>query len=267
MRKQALKVMVLRIAIGAMVALPGVASAQALSCSIPSQIARPHPELPTDRQPQRLLPIGGYTLALTWSPEYCHGQASEGGNAIECGTGNRFGFTLHGLWPDGIGKDWPQYCRATPLLSPATIRANLCATPSPQLLQHEWAKHGTCLPGLDPDSYFKRSTGLYAALRFPDMDALSREQGLTVGRLAAALAAANPAIPAEAIRVTVNERGWLNELWLCLDKRFAYVRCRADSGGASAATTLKIWRGGGRASGFSPRSSRYRGNAGRGGGE
>ena len=246
---------------------PIAASAQALSCSIPNQIERPHPELPSASQPQRQLPIGGYTLALTWTPEYCHGHAREGRNALECGGGNRFGFALHGLWPDGIGRDWPQYCRSTPLLAPATIRANLCATPSAQLLQHEWAKHGTCLPGLNPDSYFKRSTGMYAALRYPDMDALSREQGLTVGRLAAAIASGNPAVPASAIRVTVNQRGWLDEMWLCLDKGFAYVRCRADSGGSSAATSLKIWRGGTRRPGFSPRSSRYPGNAGRDGAE
>jgi ribonuclease T2 len=141
----------------------------------------------------------------------------------------------------------------------------MCATPSVQLQQHEWAKHGTCMAGFDPNSYFKRSTGLYARLRFPDMNALSREQGLNVGRLASAMAAANPGLPATAIRVTVNARGWLNELWLCLDKRFAYVRCRADSGGTAASTPLKVWRGGG--GGFSRRASRYRDNAYRDGGE
>ena len=244
---------------------PGIATAQALSCSVPARIERPHPELASAGQPQRLLPIGGYTLALTWSPEYCHGHARDG-QEFECGGGNRFGFTLHGLWPDGVGKEWPQYCKTTPVLAPATISANLCATPSPQLLQHEWAKHGTCMAGFDAAAYFKRSTGLYAKLRYPDMDALSREQGLTVGRLAEALATANPGLPASAIRVTVNPRGWLDELWLCLDQRFAYEHCRANSGGAPAATSLKIWRGGGRSGGFSPRSPRSRGSSYRDGG-
>ena len=103
--------------------LPGAATAQALSCALPAQVERPHPELPSASQPQRQLPIGGYTLALTWNPEYCHGKAREGGSSTECGGGNRFGFTLHGLWPDGVGRDWPQFCKSTPLLSPATIRA------------------------------------------------------------------------------------------------------------------------------------------------
>ena len=248
-------------ALATALALPATAGAQALSCTVPARIERPHPDLPTASQPQRSLPIGGYTLALTWSPEYCHSRTQGAAGSVECGGGNRFGFTLHGLWPDGVGRDWPQYCRSTPLLSPATIRANLCATPSAQLLQHEWAKHGTCMAGLNPNAYFRRSTGLYGKLRYPDMDALSRERGLTVARLAAALAAANPGLPPSAIRVTVNPRGWLDELWLCLDRRFAYERCRADSGGAPATASVKIWRGGAARSGFSPRRSRSQGNA------
>ena len=199
-------------------------------------------ELPTPDQPQRTLPIGGYTLAITWAPQYCHGHAEDRSAAIECGGGNRFGFTLHGLWPDGVGKDWPQYCRATALLPAPVIRAHLCATPSVQLLQHEWAKHGTCVPGVSPASYFGRSTSLYHKLRFPDMDALSRRP-LTAGEFAAALAGANPGMAAGMVRVTANRQGWLDEVWLCLDKAMHYTRCRPDSGGLPAATPLKIWRG------------------------
>lgn len=237
--------MIARIAIAAVLAgaVPGIAAAQAYSCSIPSQVARPHPELPSAEQPRRLLPIGGYTLALTWAPEYCHGHARDASAAVECGGGNRFGFTLHGLWPDGVGRDWPQYCQATPMLPPAVIRQNLCATPSAQLLQHEWAKHGTCMAGETPASYFRRSTALYRQLRYPDMDALSRRPTLTVGALAQAFAAANPGMDADMVRVTVNKRGWLDELWLCLDRSVRYARCRADSGGAPAGTTVQVWRG------------------------
>jgi ribonuclease T2 len=228
-------------AVGLLLA-PGVAHAQALSCAAPAEIERPHPELATPDQPQRLLPIGGYTLALTWSPEYCHGRGGERQSAaFECGADARFGFTLHGLWPDGLGKDWPQYCKAAALLPPPVIRAAMCATPSAQLLQHEWAKHGTCVPGATPATYFARSTGLYRALRFPDMDALSRGR-TSAGAIAAALARENPGLPAEAVRVTVNRQGWLDELWLCLDKGFRYTRCRAGSGGVPAATAVKVQR-------------------------
>ena len=222
----------------ALVAAPAAANAQALQCAIPAQVERPHPDLATTDQPQRLLPIGGYTLALTWSPQVCRTRT----DAFQCGGANRFGFTLHGLWPDGVGKDWPQYCHATPLLPPALIKQHLCATPSAQLMQHEWSKHGTCMPGLRPAGYFARSNGLYGRLRYPDMDALSR-QALTTGQLAGAIATANPGLPANAIRVTTTRDGWLDELWLCLDRRFAYARCRANSGGVDAGAAVKIWRG------------------------
>ena len=96
--------------------------------------------------------------------------------------------------------------------------------------------------GTTPAAYFERSTRLYARLRYPDMDALSR-RGVSAGGLAAAVAAANPGLPANAIRVTATRQGWLDELWICLDKRFTYERCKAGSGGVPAATAIKIWRG------------------------
>lgn len=225
----------------ASIALAGTASAQSYSCAVPGTIQRPKPDLPSASQPRRVLPIGGYTLAVTWAPEFCRDRARESSARFQCGSGNRFGFTLHGLWPDGVGKEWPQYCTATGLLPKPVIAAHLCATPSVQLLQHEWAKHGTCM-GIKPADYFNRSASLYAKLRYPNMDALSRSP-LTAGRFAAAMAAANPGLPANAIRVTANRKGWLDELWLCLDKRFAYERCKAGTGGLADKAPLKVWRG------------------------
>ena len=77
------------------------------------------------------------------------------------------------------------------------IRGAVCATPSEQLLQHEWAKHGTCM-GTNPAAYFGRSTALYQGLRSPDMDALSRA-GPTVGAFKRQFAALNRAVPVSAI--------------------------------------------------------------------
>ena len=224
----------------AVVLAPGIASAQALVCTPSANPPRPKPELPSADQPRRVLPIGGYTLAITWGPQFCRNGGFTPAARFQCGSGNRFGFTLHGLWPDGIDKDWPQYCTTTDLLPPAVIKGMLCSTPSAQLIQHEWAKHGTCM-GTTPAAYFARSSTMYAKLRYPDMDALSRGP-LTAGQFAAAFAAANPGIPANAIRVTAK-RGWLDELWLCLDTRFGYTRCKPGTGGLPANARLKIWRG------------------------
>lgn len=221
---------------------PVAVQAQAYSCSAPTTPPRPRPDLPSASQPRRVVPIGSYTLAISWAPQYCRENARQAGARFQCGEGGQFGFTLHGLWPDGVGKEWPQYCKSTDLLSAATIRRNMCSTPSAQLLQHEWSKHGTCMPGFDPNAYFTRSTGLYARLRYPDMDALSRRP-LTVGGLASAMARSNPGMTADMMRVTANRQGWLDEIWICLDTQFRYTRCPAHQGGLAPNATLKIWRG------------------------
>lgn len=226
----------------AVLAAPTLAQAQAYQCAVPTRYQPPHADLPSADQPRRVVPIGGYTLAITWAPQYCHEHAREPSARFQCGSGNRFGFTLHGLWPDGTGPEWPQYCAATRLLPPAVIRRNLCATPSAQLLQHEWAKHGTCM-GTTPAAYFARSTGMYAKLRYPDMDALSRRPGLTAGDVAAAMARANPGITADMMRVTATRSGWLDEVWLCLDRGFGYQRCPTHQGGLAPTAPLRIWRG------------------------
>ena len=226
------------------VLLPAAAGAQALSCRVPANVPRPRPDLPSESQPVRRLPIGSYTLAVSWSPEFCRRNAGAAKAAFQCGGDNRFGFVLHGLWPDGYGKDWPQYCRPTALLPRQVIRRNLCATPSVQLLQHEWAKHGTCMPGYTPQRYFARSTAMYRALRFPDMEVLSRRTTLSAGALAEAIAAVNDGMRADMMRVTTTREGWLDEVWFCTDTRFRYTRCPAHQGGAAPTARVRIWREG-----------------------
>ncbi len=141
-----------------------------------------------------------------------------------------------------IAPLYPQYCAATDIVPRQVIAANLCSTPSAQLLQHEWAKHGTCMPGETPASFFRRSTGMYARLRYPDMNALSRRP-LTAGQFATALARANPGLRADMMRITANREGWLDEVWLCLDRKFAFATCPAHQGGLAADARLRIWRG------------------------
>ena len=226
-----------------MVAAPSAASAQALRCVAPDSVPTPHADLPTTKEPRRVLPIGSYTLAITWAPQFCYGKRGAEAADFQCGGDNRFGFTLHGLWPDGEGKTWPQYCTPAPILSAAEIRKNLCATPSAQLLQHEYAKHGTCM-GVPPSQYFARSTSLYGKLRYPNMDTLSRRRNLTAGAFAAAFARANPGMSPRMLRVTATKSGWLDEVWLCLDTRFRSTTCPAHQGGLASSARLKIWRGG-----------------------
>lgn len=223
----------------ALIAAPAAAVAQSARCAMPGQLTRPQVEGPSKAEPRRILPIGGYTLALGWSPQYCS-TARGAASRLQCGGRNgRFGFTLHGLWPDGMDKAWPQYCRPADLLSRQVLRENLCATPSVQLLQHEWAKHGTCMTSR-PELYFNLSRALYQSMRYPDMAALSRRKGLTVAQFADAFARANRGLRADMIRVTTVRGNWLSEVWLCMDKMLEFARCPVTKGGAPSISYLRI---------------------------
>jgi ribonuclease T2 len=236
----------------AALAAPAAAWAQAASCRIPATLPRPAPDGPSAREPRRMLPIGGYTLALAWSPEYCRMRAGSARDTMQCGGGNRFGFTLHGLWPDGRGKNWPQYCAPAAVLPEQVIRENLCDTPSAQLLQHEYAKHGTCMTP-DPARYFATSTRLYRSIAYPNMAALSRAPQ-TRASFTRAFARANPGLRPEMIRLNVNRNGWLEEVWLCLGTDLAPRRCVGAAGDGRADAPLRIWRGRG-----APRRGAYAG--------
>lgn len=221
---------------------PLPALAQALQCVVPQRLPDWRAEGPTAREPRRMLPTASYTLAVSWSPGYCRTRSDRADARFQCATDNRFGFVLHGLWPDGQGREWPQYCRAAPKLAASTIRQNLCVTPSAQLIQHEWAKHGTCMTGA-ADTYFRRSRALFQGLRFPDMAALSRRPQLTAGQLAGAVARLNPGMTARSMRITADRQGWLEELWICLDLRLRVTTCPANRRGLAPGASIKIWRG------------------------
>jgi len=214
------------------------AKAQALQCRLPDRIDAP--ALPSPDGPRRVLPISGYTLALTWSPEFCRARGDRPDNVLQCGGKmGRFGFVLHGLWPESMPGTWPQWCANTPV-TPQTVRSALCLTPSADLIAHEWAKHGSCM-ARSPGGYFRAGGALFQSLRFPDMMRLSRQPGLTAGDLRSAMVRGTPALRPAMIRIKANGRGWLEEMHLCYGREFLPAPC-ADRGLDDGAP-LKIWRG------------------------
>jgi ribonuclease T2 len=226
----------LRIAAAALaLTLSGQALAQGNICRVPDRLTLPEARKPYDA-PSRAVPIRGYTLALSWSPEFCRNR----GDDVQCDPDNgRFGFILHGLWPEGEGRDAPLWCNAAPI--PRDVaRAQFCVMPSPRLMAHEWAKHGSCATR-DPRQYFAASRKLFGAIRFPDMNALSRRQ-IDVGAFKQLMGALNPAVPLSAMTVETNG-GWLQELRICLNMKLLPEACpRSRARGARDTGKLKIWR-------------------------
>ncbi|MBV7265516.1 ribonuclease T2 family protein [Erythrobacter ani] len=220
-------------------ALPANAYAQAYQCRTPSVSTVPQI---TAEGPRREIPVTGFTMALSWSPEFCKPRVDSRAHRVQCsGDNGRFGFVVHGLWPES-GGSWPQWCRPRGRLTPAELRANLCMMPSARLVARQWAKHGSCMTRR-PETYFKVTRILWESLRIPDYDRISREEGLTAGRIRQAFADANPGWSASQIGVKLNKRGWLEELRLCYGARFRPARCDSGRYGARDGATAKIWRG------------------------
>jgi ribonuclease T2 len=212
--------------------------AQAYQCTPSGRITPPRPIVPDG--PVRRTPIAGYTLAASWSPDYC--KTSGDTASLQCsGRNGRFGFVLHGLWPESASGPGPQWCQS---LQPSVpdLRANLCMTPSPDLLAHEWAKHGSCM-ARTPVQYFRAAAILWRSLHWPDVDRLSRKDGLTVRDLREAFVAENPAWRPDEVGVVLSRTGWLREMRLCYSRRFLPARCDRRRLGTPDAAPLKIWRG------------------------
>ncbi len=223
----------------ALAVLPAPALAQAYQCSAPRQIAPVRPLTPDG--PVRRTAIAGYTLSASWSPDYC--KTSGDTRSMQCNRASgRFGFILHGLWPEAARGPSPQWCGAQTVPSPQVLRENLCMTPSPGLLAHEWAKHGSCMVA-SPQKYFRVSAILWRSIHWPDADRLSRKRDLTVGDLREEFVAANRGWPREAVGIQISRTGWLREVQLCYGKDFRPARCEARQFGPSDSTPLKIWRG------------------------
>jgi ribonuclease T2 len=239
MVRQCSNSLLLALALAQVLALHSAAWAQAYQCRAP-QVTRV-PAISPDG-PRRALPATDYTLALSWSPEFCKPRTQDRSHAFQCsGKQGSFGLVVHGLWPES-GRSWPQWCEAKVALTPAQVRSALCLMPSERLVARQWAKHGSCMVKR-PESYLKIITVLRGGLRLPDYDRISREEGLTAGRIRAAFADANPGWPESAIGVSLNERGWLEELRLCYSRRFRPTACDTRRRGASDDAPARIWRG------------------------
>jgi ribonuclease T2 len=221
------------------IAPPPVTVPAAESCILPAR--PPAPEMERVRPDEVVAgrTIVFHMLAVTWMPETCK-AGGDGQGDLACDSENRFGWTLHGLWPNADGKPYPRFCRPATQVSEATIRANLCRTPSVDLVQHEWAAHGTC--GWEtPEAYFAQAAALYDGLKRPDPTALAPgARGPTAGQLRDAFATANPGLPRQAVYVAVASGNRLREVRICHDLQFKAAACPVGGLGAPDRVVLTV---------------------------
>lgn len=163
-----------------------------------------------------------YVLSLTWSPSYC---AAEGGarDDAQCETGRRYGFLVHGLWPQ-YERGYPEDCPTRLAPSEADIRALADLMPARGLVRHEWQKHGAC-SGLAPDAYLKAIRTARETIRIPA--AFQRIDSYTTvspAEVEAAFVAANSGLRPTGVAVTCDGRR-LREVRVCLTRDLRFRAC------------------------------------------
>lgn len=172
-----------------------------------------------------------YLLNLSWSPEFCHNvevlrpserrsyEQSERAErrrenaAVECGAPR--GFVLHGMWPQNFSGTWPANCSSQ--AGPASYTPYLKDTPSLTLLQHEWAKHGTC-SGLQPDAFFTTADHVFESVKVPTMfAAVNRTLQLKPDDVLSAFYQANPSFPQGSLVLSCGHN-YLTAIEVCLSR-------------------------------------------------
>jgi ribonuclease T2 len=166
-----------------------------------------------------------YLLALSWSPAFC--LSSPG--AAECSGPRRYGFIVHGLWPQ-YEQGWPENCDVHRTVPDDVVRGIADLMPARGLVDHEWAAHGTC-SGLEPIEFFAQVRRAYASIVIPrelSNPVAAIEQ--SPAAIAGAFLHANPRLPPQSIVVTCTgqETPRLREVRICLDRDLAPRACSAD---------------------------------------
>lgn len=175
-----------------------------------------------------------YLLSLSWSPTYCLTHAYD---RAQC-AGKGYGFVLHGLWPQYDSGGYPRNCADSSLPADAEALAETLY-PSPKLVLHEWAEHGSC-SGTDAMSYFRSADRATAVVRIPDALEAPRTMLLMSGQeITSAFRAANPTLPEDALAVICN-RGQLSEVRICLSRALAVRSCGRGVRSSCPVTPVQI---------------------------
>ncbi len=183
-----------------------------------------------------------FKLALTWSPDYCEKiqkniakLISDGKNEdaktltehnhLQCFSNNDFKWVVHGLWSSSCDgkplsqctdlaeiKKHPRFCQGDLVQLPyEQVKPYLCMSPSAELLQGEWEKHGACdFPSAI--HYFQKTQQLFNELKTPDIK-------LTSSELAQWMDINNPNLAHKNLGFSAIE------MYICYDKKFSPIDC------------------------------------------
>lgn len=205
--------------------LPAMAVAQAAQCRLPQQLTvAPCPDLGREEARGRKGDFDHYILTFSWSPAFCESPAGRRAT-LQC-RDNRFGWIVHGLWPqyaarranEKKGQPWPQYCGPVQPVPEPVLRRHLCSSPDPRLMQCEWAKHGSCSDFATPQAYFEAQDRLAESLVLPEP-----RPGQSARAFAAAIVSANTGrgLDRQHLRVVGSATAEIREVRICMTRNLS----------------------------------------------
>lgn len=167
-----------------------------------------------------------YLLSLSWAPTWCGLDASRS-NSAECAPGKHIGFIVHGFWPESAAGKNPENCGAPGRVSNSSLKVALPLMLSANLIQHEWATHGTC-SGLNQYDYFTAIAQVRGSVQIPvQLNSAGADISKSPSDIESQFGSANSGYPKDAFRVACT-RGKLEEVRICFDKNLKPRSCTAN---------------------------------------
>ena len=165
-----------------------------------------------------------YLLSLSWAPNFCASHPND--HSSECQLGGHTAFVLHGLWPQANNGQPPMSCTPASPVAKSIVDHVLNFMHTPRLIQHEWAKHGTC-SGLSAQDYFAKVEHAFKSVKVPNQyPNLNHQQSFGISDIEESFADLNQA-PKNAFRLSCHG-GDLVGLEVCLSKDLEYHACTAS---------------------------------------
>jgi len=168
-----------------------------------------------------------YVLSLSWSPSFCAANAERAPARSkpdpQCGP-RPYSFVVHGLWPQ-YERGFPEFCQVpAPRLNRGIVSTMFDLMPSPNLIFHEWDRHGTCA-GISAGAYFDTIRKARAVVKIPpqflDVEA---ELTVTPDEVEDAFVEANPGLTREGISLGCGSRR-LDEIRICMTRELGFRDC------------------------------------------
>jgi ribonuclease T2 len=196
----------------------------ALCCGL---LAGPGTSSAQDRRQNEPGKFDYYLLVLSWSPSFCaesaERDAARSARNPQCGP-RPFSFVVHGLWPQ-YERGFPEFCQVpSPRINRNLVSGMLDLMPAPNLIFHEWDRHGTC-SGLSANAYFETIRKARAVVKIPP-PYLDVQAPLTVTpqEVQEAFIKANPGLKPEGMSISCGSRRF-DEIRICLTKDLQFRDC------------------------------------------